>query len=50
MGGEGLMDVESSRMADRIGSLAEWKEADIVVVDGNPLDDIAAVRRVRFAF
>jgi len=50
MGGEGLMDVESSRMADRIGSLAEWKEADIVAVDGNPLDDITTVRRVRFAF
>ena len=35
-------------MADRIGSLAEGKEADIVAVDGNPLDDISAVRRVVF--
>ena len=31
---------ESLGMADRIGSLAEGKEADIVAVDGNPLDDI----------
>jgi imidazolonepropionase-like amidohydrolase len=27
-------------MADRIGSLAEGKEADMVAVDGNPLDDV----------
>jgi len=39
---------ESLGMADRIGSLAEGKEADIVAVDGNPLDDITAVRRVVF--
>ena len=31
---------ESLGMADRIGSLAEGKEADMVAVDGNPLDDI----------
>src|ERR1017187_5562567 len=34
---------ESLRMADRIGSLAEGKEADMVAVDGNPLDDINCV-------
>jgi imidazolonepropionase-like amidohydrolase len=39
---------ESIGMADRIGSLAEGKEADIVAVDGNPLDNITAVRRVVF--
>jgi len=39
---------ESLGMLDRIGSLAEGKEADIVAVDGNPLDDITAVRRVVF--
>jgi len=39
---------ESLGMADRIGSLAEGREADLVAVDGNPLDDIAAVRRVVF--
>src|ERR1017187_3808399 len=39
---------ESLGMADWIGSRAEGKEADIVAVDGNPLDDITAVRRVVF--
>jgi imidazolonepropionase-like amidohydrolase len=39
---------ESLGMVDRIGSLAEGKEADIVAVDGNRLDDITAVRRVVF--
>jgi imidazolonepropionase-like amidohydrolase len=39
---------ESLRMSDKIGSLAEGMEADLVAVDGNPLDDITAVRRVAF--
>jgi imidazolonepropionase-like amidohydrolase len=39
---------ESLRMADRIGSIAEGMEADLVAVQGNPLDDITAVRRVVF--
>jgi hypothetical protein len=39
---------ESLGMVDRIGSLAEGKQANIVAVDGNPLDDITAVRRVVF--
>jgi len=39
---------ESLGMADQIGSLEEGKEADIVAVDGDPLDDITAVRRVVF--
>jgi imidazolonepropionase-like amidohydrolase len=39
---------ESLGMADRIGSLAEGREADMVAVDGNPLDDITAVRHVVF--
>ena len=39
---------ESLGMADSIGSLAEGKEADLVAVDGNPLEDITAVRRVVF--
>jgi imidazolonepropionase-like amidohydrolase len=39
---------ESLRMGDRIGSLAEGMEADIVAVQGNPLDDITAVRHVVF--
>jgi imidazolonepropionase-like amidohydrolase len=39
---------ESLGMADRIGTLAAGFEADLVATDGNPLDDITAVRRVRF--
>jgi imidazolonepropionase-like amidohydrolase len=33
---------------DRVGALARGFLADVVAVDGNPLSDIAAVRRVRF--
>ncbi len=32
------------KLDDRIGSLDEGKNADLVVVDGNPLDDIAVLR------
>ncbi|MBZ5728560.1 MAG: amidohydrolase family protein [Acidobacteriia bacterium] len=39
---------ESLGLADKIGSLAEGMEADLVAVDGNPLEDITAVRRVVF--
>jgi imidazolonepropionase-like amidohydrolase len=39
---------ESLAIEDRIGSLVEGREADIVAVDGNPLNDITAVRRVMF--
>jgi imidazolonepropionase-like amidohydrolase len=39
---------ESLGMGNRIGSIAEGMAADLVAVEGNPLDDIAAVRRVVF--
>ena len=39
---------ESLGMAGKIGSLAIGMEADLVAVEGNPLDDITAVRRVVF--
>jgi imidazolonepropionase-like amidohydrolase len=39
---------ESLRMGDRIGSVAEGFEADLVAVQGDPLQDITAVRRVVF--
>ena len=39
---------ESIRMQDRIGTLAPGMEADIVAVDGNPLNDVTAFRRVVF--
>jgi imidazolonepropionase-like amidohydrolase len=35
-------------MSDTIGTLAAGYEADLVATDGNPLDDITAVRRVVF--
>ncbi len=42
------MAAESLGMADRIGTIAVGKAADLVATDGNPLDDITAVRRVTF--
>jgi imidazolonepropionase-like amidohydrolase len=39
---------ESIRMQDKIGTLAPGMDADIIGVDGNPLDDITAFRRVVF--
>jgi imidazolonepropionase-like amidohydrolase len=42
------LSAESLGMGDRIGSIAPGFEADLVATDGNPLDDITAVRRVVF--
>ena len=39
---------ESLGMASQIGSVGEGMQADLVAVQGNPLDDITAVRRVAF--
>jgi imidazolonepropionase-like amidohydrolase len=56
-GGDSAMDAlmsgtsvaaESLGMADKIGAIAEGLEADLVAVQGNPFDDITAVRRVVF--
>jgi imidazolonepropionase-like amidohydrolase len=35
-------------MSDRIGSLMEGYEADLIALDGDPVADITAVRRVVF--
>ena len=35
-------------MGDTIGTVAPGFEADLVTTDGNPIDDITAVRRVVF--
>jgi imidazolonepropionase-like amidohydrolase len=39
---------EAMNMTDQIGALAPGLEADIIALDGDPLKDIAAVRRVVF--
>jgi imidazolonepropionase-like amidohydrolase len=39
---------ESLGLRDKIGSIAEGMEADIVAVAGNPLEDITVVRKVSF--
>jgi imidazolonepropionase-like amidohydrolase len=39
---------EAVRMSDRIGSIAPGYEADIIALDGDPLKDVTAVRRVTF--
>ena len=35
-------------MVDRLGALAPGYDADIIALDGDPLADITAVRRVVF--
>src|ERR1041385_6175245 len=39
---------EALGMADRIGSIAPGLQADIIALDGDPLKEITAVRRVVF--
>jgi imidazolonepropionase-like amidohydrolase len=39
---------EAMRLGDLIGSIAPGYEADIIALDGDPLKDITAVRRVTF--
>jgi imidazolonepropionase-like amidohydrolase len=39
---------ESLNMQNEIGSIAPGMQADIIAVDGDPLKDISAVRRVVF--
>lgn len=39
---------EALRLQDRLGSIAEGLDADMVGVEGNPLEDITAVRHVAF--
>jgi imidazolonepropionase-like amidohydrolase len=42
------VSADSLGLGKRIGTLAEGFDADLVATDGNPADDITAVRRVVF--
>src|SRR5213595_3277438 len=42
------LGAEALGMADQIGSIAPGLQADIIALDGDPLKDITAVRRVVF--
>lgn len=42
------LSAESLGMSDRIGTIAPGMEADLIAVDGDPLQDITALRRVKF--
>ena len=42
------LSAEAMGMADQIGSIAPGLQADIIALDGDPLKDITAVRRVLF--
>ena len=42
------MAAASLGLGDRIGTIAPGFDADLVAVEGNPLDDITSVRRVVF--
>jgi imidazolonepropionase-like amidohydrolase len=39
---------EALGMGDQVGSITPGLQADIIALDGNPLQDITAVRRVVF--
>jgi len=42
------LGAEAMGLADQIGSISEGLQADIIALDGDPLKDITAVRRVVF--
>jgi imidazolonepropionase-like amidohydrolase len=43
-----FIGAEAMGMGDKIGSIAPGLEADIIALDGDPLKDITAVRKVNF--
>ena len=43
-----LVDAELLGWQDRIGAVEPGKMADLIAVEGNPVQDISALRRVRF--
>ena len=42
------LGAEALGLGDQIGTIAKGFEADIIALDGDPLTDITAVRRVLF--
>ncbi len=48
LAGSTSINAQSLSLADRIGALAAGLDADLIAVDGNPLEDITALRRVVF--
>jgi imidazolonepropionase-like amidohydrolase len=42
------LNAEALHLADQIGSIAPGLQADIIALDGDPLQDITAVRRIVF--
>ena len=42
------INADAMALADKIGSLAPGMEADLIAIDGDPLTDITALRRVVF--
>jgi imidazolonepropionase-like amidohydrolase len=42
------LNAEAMQLADQIGSIAPGLQADLIALDGDPLKDITAVRRVVF--
>ena len=39
-----------NRIDSKVGTLEAGKEADIIVVDGNPIDDLGALSKVKMTF
>ncbi len=45
-----IVAAQVSKLDDRLGTLEAGKEADLIVVQGNPLDDLAALEQVKLTF
>jgi len=48
LAGAASPNAQSLGLGDRLGSLAAGMDADLIAVDGDPLKDITALRRVVF--